>query len=84
MTQTPYQQFLSKPEISFWVPMIFTAVSIVTSFLLLANKVDLLTERVNLLLNNQNSIVSDYKGVQVRLDTAEKDITALQVKANLK
>lgn len=41
-----HQNFISKPEIQFWVPIIVYAVTLTISFMLLSNKIDLLTQRV--------------------------------------
>jgi hypothetical protein len=79
-----YQEFISKPEISFWFPILFTAVTITTSFMALTYKVDLLTQRVDQLLENQTTLISKYEGVQVRLGSAERQISVLQTQLNIK
>jgi hypothetical protein len=40
--------YLSKPEISFWIPIIVYTVMIASSSMLLSNKIDLLTQKVEI------------------------------------
>ena len=74
---SPYIEFISKPEINFWLPILFTVVSIVMSFMVLTNKVDLLTQKMDTIIANQDVLLQKYEGVQARLGTAERDITLL-------
>jgi hypothetical protein len=41
-----HKNYLSKPEIQFWIPIIIYAVTLTSSFMLLSNKIDLLTQKV--------------------------------------
>jgi hypothetical protein len=75
---SPYIEFISKPEINFWIPIIFTVVSITMSFMVLTNKVELLTQKMETIIANQDKLLGKYENVQVRLGTAERDISMLQ------
>ena len=76
--KTPYEQFIAKPEINFWLPIIFTAVSITMSFMVLSNQVSLQNQKLDRLITDQSIIIQEYKNVQVRLGTAERDISILK------
>lgn len=65
------------------LPLIFTAVTITVSFMALSGKLDLLTQRVDLLIENQKTIISEYKGVQVRLGTLELDHEKFETELNV-
>ena len=60
------------------MPILFTAVSITMSFMILTSKVELLTQRVDQLIANQEIIINKYENVQVRLGTAERQISVLE------
>lgn len=80
---SPYREFIEKPEISFWMPIIFTAVSITISFMALSSKVELLTQKMETVIANQEQILNKYENVQVRLGTAENKITYLDTNQKL-
>lgn len=48
-----YQDFISKPEISFWIPIIFSAVSITISFMSLSAKQDLISQKLDTIIEKQ-------------------------------
>lgn len=73
-----YQQFIAKPEISFWTPIIFTAVTITISFMTLTNQVALQNQKLDTLIANQDNIIDKYEEVQVRLGTDEREISILK------
>lgn len=77
-----YQELISKPEVNFWTPIIFTAVSITMSFMVLSNQVALQNQKLDQVIANQESILGKYENVQVRLGTAERDISILQTRLN--
>ena len=81
---SPYQQFINKPEISFWTPIIFTAVSITISFMALSGQVALQNQKLDQVIANQVQILDKYENVQVRLGTAERQISVLQTMENIK
>ncbi len=56
--QDPYMNFISKPEISFWVPIVSSAVVIAMSWLNLSNRVDLLTQKMDLIIKNQEQTLT--------------------------
>jgi hypothetical protein len=78
MSKSEYQSFIGRPEVSFWFPIIFTAVSISTSFMLLSNRVDLLSQKMEQILVNQQIIIDKYDDMQIRLGQAERQISVLQ------
>lgn len=73
-----YQQFIAKPEISFWTPIIFTAVTITVSFMTLQGQVALQCQKLDNLIASQEKLIDKYEGVQARLGTSEKNIGMLQ------
>lgn len=77
---SPYIQFISKPEINFWIPIIFTVVSITMSFMALSNQVALQNQKLDQVIANQTQILNEYKEVQARVSTLEKDIAVLSSK----
>jgi len=78
--QTPFKEFISKPEISFWIPIIFTAVSITMSFMTVSNQVALQNQKLDQVIANQVDIKKAYSDIQIRLGSTEKDIAVLMVK----
>lgn len=80
---SPYKDFIEKPEVSFWLPIVFTAVSITISFMALSNQVALQNQKLDTLIARQDSIIQKYEGVQVRLGNVEKTISVLQTLAKI-
>lgn len=73
-----YQQFIAKPEISFWVPIISSAVMLAISFMALSNKVDLANQNIAQVLEQQKTLIAKYEAVQVRLGTAENKLSVIE------
>jgi hypothetical protein len=66
MSKTKYHEFLSKPEISFWVPIIFTAITVTSSFFMLSTKVELLNQKVDNLTEKIEYLTDKYASVESR------------------
>jgi hypothetical protein len=57
-----YKAFIARDEISFWVPIVSSAVVIAMSWLNLSSRVDLLTQKIDILLDKQVEInISMYE-----------------------
>lgn len=52
-----YQEFISRPEISFWTPIVSSAIVIALSWFNLSTRVDLLTQKLDLLLERQSETI---------------------------
>jgi len=78
--QTPFKDFISKPEVNFWIPIIFTAVSITMSFMTVSNQVALQNQKLDQVIANQVDIKKAYSDIQVRLGANEKDIAVIMSK----
>jgi len=72
-----FDQFIAKPEINFWIPIIFTAVSITMSFMVLSTKVELNNQKLDQVIANQEQLLDRYDNIANRINTAERDITLL-------
>ncbi len=67
--QDPYINFISKPEISFWVPLVSSAVVISMSWFNLSTRVDLLTQKMDLILQQQTNTLTLMQKTDNDLDT---------------
>ena len=77
-TQSSYKNLISKPEFSFWTPIIFTAVSITISFMTLSSQVALQNQKLDQLIAAQGTLIEKYENVQARLGANEIAIGILQ------
>lgn len=77
-----YMNFISKPEISFWIPIVTTTVLVALSWANLSGRVDLLTQKVDLILQNQNVTIKDlqdkYTRTQVMWGELSQRVTRLE------
>ena len=80
---TPYKEFISKPEFSFWIPIVFTAVSITISFMSLSNQIALNNQKLDQVIANQVDIKDSYSKLQPRIGTLERLVSVLNVKEGL-
>lgn len=76
--KTGFSEMISKPEVNFWVPIIFTAVSIAISFMALSNQVSLQNQKLDTLIAGQNSIIEKYEAMEIKINLDERDITTLK------
>ena len=78
--QTPFKDFISKPEINFWIPIVFTAISITMSFMTYSNKIALQNQKLDQVIANQVLMLGEYKELQARVNLVEKDIAIITSK----
>ncbi len=52
-----YKELISRPEISFWVPIVTSAVIIAGSWFTLSSRIDLLSQKLDILLSNQEKVL---------------------------
>ncbi len=69
MKENEYQKFISKPEISFWVPIVSSAVVIGMSWVNLTARIDLLTQKMDLVIENQTQLISHLQAKDADLET---------------
>jgi hypothetical protein len=62
MSKSSYQEFLSKPEISFWVPIITSIVLISATFFALSTEVQISNVKLDNLLTLVQDIKDERKG----------------------
>ena len=78
-----YKELISKPEISFWVPIVTSAVAIAGSFLLLKSDVrDIKTNQVTM-LKNQETQYEMWIKIEGRLGATELLTKELQINQNM-
>jgi hypothetical protein len=75
-----YQEFIGKPEVNFWVPIIFTAVSITISFMALSNQVALQNQKLDTVIANQQQILVESKDMRKDITMNSTDISILKSK----
>ena len=63
-----YKEFISKPEISFWVPIVSAATVISLSWFNLSGRIDLLTQKMDLLIQNQQNTLTLMQSKDIELD----------------
>ena len=81
--KSAFGDFISKPEINFWTPIIFTVVTISMSFMALKSQVDLQNQKLDTLIAGQNVLIEKYEGIQARVGINERDITLLNTNQSI-
>ena len=66
MTNNSYVKFISKPEISFWVPIVTSAVALSMSWMNISSRIDLLSQRVESLIEQNKVLITKYSDVERR------------------
>ena len=77
---TSYKEIISKPEINFWVPIIFTAVSITISFMALSSQVAIQNQKLDQVIANQIQILQESKDLRDKISLNTIDISILKSK----
>lgn len=81
---TNYQEFISKPEISFWVPIITSAVLIASSFFILEGKMAVANQKLDNIsetLKEMKMAQSDYQHTALAaMNKVESHLCTLDVK----
>ena len=81
---TDYREFLSKPEISFWVPIISSVMMIAFSWFNLSSRVELLTQKVDNLIEQNEKLLIKYSDVERRWGDVSQRVTVLETRAGLR
>lgn len=74
---TNFRQFISKPEISFWVPIITSAVLIASSFFALEGKLALTNQKLDQISNILAEIKDDRKDNLQAMNRLEAHVCTL-------
>jgi hypothetical protein len=72
-----YQEFITKPEIQFFLPLLIQVVAIVISFMSLKGQVELLSEKLGTYTQRVDNMTT-------ALNTSMTRLTVLEVRAGLK
>ena len=78
MSISKFQKFIAKDEISFWVPIIFTAITVTSSFFMLSTKVELLNQKVDNLTEKIDVLTDKYASVENRYGTMSLKVQRLE------
>jgi len=81
--ETPYQEFLSRPELNFWIPIITSLLMVASSFFLLYTKVELLNQKVDNISANIDRLTTKYASVEDRYGKVSLQIQRIETVMNL-
>jgi cell division protein FtsL len=81
--ESSYIEFISKPEISFWFPIIISVISIVMAFMALSAKVDLLTQKQDQIIAKLDTHIAENTAILNAIGRDANRITALETKIAL-
>jgi len=76
----PYTSFISRPEISFWVPILVALVSIVSTYGLLYDRVAILETKVDIIITNQNTFLNYVRDNETAITAVNLRVTALEAR----
>lgn len=93
--RSDYQQLISKPEISFWVPIVTSAVMIALSYGVLLTKVALLAQGQDTIIAQNEELLKNFKEQKVaddlrysnlasRVGTNSTRLTAIETLENIR
>lgn len=93
--RSDYQQLISKPEISFWVPIVTSAVMIALSFGALLTKIALLNKGQETIIAQNEELLKNFKEQKIadelrytnlasRVGTNSTRLTALETIQNIR
>lgn len=74
----PYMNFISHPEISFWVPILTSVVTITLSYGTLMTRVSVLENKMDTMIAGQSIILEKYTSVESRYGQLSNKITRLE------
>ena len=80
---TKYQELITKPEISFWVPIITSILLIAVSWSNLTTKVELLNQKVDNLTQKIDFLTEKYGSVESRYGTISLQVQRIETKLEL-
>lgn len=73
-----YKSFISHPEISFWVPIIVSVVTITISYGALMTRVSVLENKMDTMIAGQSIILEKYSSVESRYGILSNKVTRLE------
>ena len=76
--QNTYNSFISHPEISFWVPIIVSVITVTVSYGALITRVSILENKMDTMIANQNQIFEKYSAVETRYGQLSNKLTRLE------
>ena len=79
-----YKDIISKPELNFWIPIIFTAVTITLSWGSVLNKIALLDQKVGQLVEQNQMLIQKYGDVERRWGDVSQRVTILETRAGIR
>lgn len=79
-----YKEFLSKPELNFWIPIITSIVLITLSWANLTGEIKLLRQELLQYIEQNKALTQKYSDVQSRWGDTSQRVTVLETKAGLK
>lgn len=66
--------FLSRPEIQFWISVITPMIVIAISWSNLSGRVDLLSQKMDILLENQSKVITNMQAIDIDLAIKHSDL----------
>ena len=78
MEKNIYEKVITKPELSFWIPIIISVISIVISFMALSTKVDLLTQKQDMILVQLTQQSKSFESVELMVMNNSLRVTVLE------
>jgi hypothetical protein len=73
---------ITKPELTFWLPLFGLGVTIALTFASLSSRVDLLNQKLDTVTELQKELVTKYASVESRYGTLTLRIQALEIKTS--
>ena len=74
MKTSGYQNFISKPEISFWVPIVTSAVMLALSYGVLLTRIALLEQKMDTLISQNQQFIQQVKDRELAEDARYKEV----------
>lgn len=67
--QDAYREFISKPEISFWVPLLLPFLTAVFAFSALKTDVEVIKTSQTQILASQNDLIKEFREYKISAET---------------
>ena len=78
MTPSTYKQFISKPEISFWLPIVSTAIMLTLSYASFDKRMALLEQGQTEIQINQRILISEFRDWKNQAETRLGNVESAQ------
>lgn len=79
-----YKDFISKPEISFWLPIISSAILIAASWFNIKNTIELQNQQLGFLIKQNEEILKKYGSVEERYGRLTVQVAKLETLEGIK